>query len=171
MQETIISPSLGQQLTFSAASNADALRIEALIDPEAGTPPHIHLSQTEEFRVLEGELSVWIDGRRRTLEAGEGATVPPHVGHRFRNDSDQPVRVAVELRPALRSRELFGALFALDRAGKLKRMGAPGPIDAALLVDEFGAEFFYPSPLPPRLLRGLAAPLAALGRRLGRSLP
>lgn len=168
--DTIISPTQGQRLTF-LSKGPETLRIEAVLDPGASTPSHKHLTQTETFRVLEGELTLWSQGTKQVLGAGEEASVEPRVAHRFRNESAGPVKVEVVLEPTLRSQQLFEALFALDRAGKLNRFGAPGPFDASLLVDEYSEEFFYPAPLPPGFLRAMTRPLATLARRLGRTLP
>lgn len=168
--DTIISPSQGQRLTFVSEA-PESLLIEALIDPGASTPSHTHLSQTETFRVREGELSLWSAGEKRVLEAGEELSVPARTAHKFRNDSENPVKVEVELEPSLRSRQLFEALFALDRAGDLNRFGAPGPLNASLLVDQYSEEFFYPAQVAPGLMRALTKPLASLARGLGKSLP
>lgn len=135
------------------------------MEPGASTPMHVHLSQTESFRILEGELTLWVAGKRRVVAVGDEASAGPRVPHRFRNESNAPVRAFVELRPALRTRELFEVMFALDRDGRIGRAGAPRPLDGANLMHQFRDEFFFLARIPPRLQLTLAAPLAALARR------
>jgi quercetin dioxygenase-like cupin family protein len=63
-------------------------------------PPHVHLSQVEEYEVLEGELEVLIGRDWRTLRTGESAAVPVGVNHTFRRPKES-VRVRNFHRPAL----------------------------------------------------------------------
>src|SRR5688572_1641366 len=131
--QSIHSPSLGQRLTF-LESDAETLRFEASIDAGSSTPMHIHECQTETFRVLEGELTVWAAGQRLALGPGETVSAGAGIPHRFRNDSAEAVRVSVEIRPALRTRELFEAIFALDHAGRINHRGSPGLLEGARLM-------------------------------------
>ena len=132
-------------------------------------PSHRHLEQEERFEVLEGVASFWLGRKELRRGAGESLLIPPGSAHRFRNETDALVRIRAQLRPALRSEELFEILFELARTGRTRgRIGAPGPLQTAVLIDEFEREFFYPAAVPPGLARTMAAPLAVLGRKLGR---
>ena len=50
-------------------------------EPGRVIPEHAHPHEQISF-VLEGEMVFTLDGETRTLQAGEGATVPPNVPHR-----------------------------------------------------------------------------------------
>jgi quercetin dioxygenase-like cupin family protein len=49
-------------------------------EPGRVIPEHAHPHEQISF-VLEGEMVFTLDGETRTLQAGEGATVPPNVPH------------------------------------------------------------------------------------------
>jgi quercetin dioxygenase-like cupin family protein len=54
------------------------------IDPRGtGTPLHIHRNEEESFYVLEGEVSVFVDGARIELATGDFALVPRGVPHAY----------------------------------------------------------------------------------------
>ena len=57
-----------------------------------GPPLHRHGTLHDMFYVLEGTLTVDVDGERRELGPGSFACVPPGVAHTFSNASDRPVR-------------------------------------------------------------------------------
>jgi mannose-6-phosphate isomerase-like protein (cupin superfamily) len=61
-------------------------------EPGRKTSLHVHFSADEQFYVLEGVLSVWLDGRWLDLPAGSVATAPHRVHHALANRSKQPVR-------------------------------------------------------------------------------
>ncbi|MFJ1787039.1 cupin domain-containing protein [Streptomyces anulatus] len=67
----------------------------------AGPPPHVHERHEEAFRVLEGELSLDVDGRTVTLGAGEYAVVPRGALHRPWNAGSVEVRFLFITSPAL----------------------------------------------------------------------
>jgi mannose-6-phosphate isomerase-like protein (cupin superfamily) len=156
---TIESPKIGQQITFirtAADSDGAKLVIEARMRSGAFIPPHRHLHQEETFDVLEGTGTFTIAGRCIVASAGEQVTIPTGVSHRFRNRSDDDVRVRATLRPALRTEELFERLFTLGAQGKVNKLGAPNPLTTAALIREFRDEFFYLAAVPVSLQRMLA---------------
>lgn len=65
---------------------------EMLHPPGQETPPHFHKLHADGYYVLEGTLTVTVDGEDRELGAGDFELVPPGVVHRFVNASDAPVR-------------------------------------------------------------------------------
>jgi mannose-6-phosphate isomerase-like protein (cupin superfamily) len=66
---------------------------EALIEAGfAGPPPHVHERLHDMFYVLEGTLTMDVDGERRELGPGSFACVPPGIAHTFSNPSAGPVR-------------------------------------------------------------------------------
>jgi quercetin dioxygenase-like cupin family protein len=57
-----------------------------------GPPPHFHERLHETLYVLEGRLTIAVDGREDRLGPGSFASIPPGVVHTFRNDGDEPAR-------------------------------------------------------------------------------
>jgi mannose-6-phosphate isomerase-like protein (cupin superfamily) len=66
---------------------------ETVVEPGfPGPPPHTHERLHDMFYVLEGTLTMDIDGERRELAPGSFACVPPGVAHTFSNPGGAPVR-------------------------------------------------------------------------------
>jgi mannose-6-phosphate isomerase-like protein (cupin superfamily) len=76
-----------------ASSRGAYSLIEYSHAPGAPDPPaHLHQHSEEAFFVLEGQLSLTVDGTTLTLAAGESAVVPRGSVHQPGNTSDRPVR-------------------------------------------------------------------------------
>lgn len=75
---------------------------------------HAHPGMEERWEVLEGRAAFEVDGV--TVEAGPGAWVVAPRGrpHLAWNPTEQPVRLRIEMRPALRWAEFVRRLFAGD---------------------------------------------------------
>jgi len=59
-------------------------------DPGFMTSLHLHPQTTEYFFVLQGVLSVFVDGKWRDLEAGTVAEIPRGTPHAQGNTGEQP---------------------------------------------------------------------------------
>ncbi len=69
-------------------------------DPGLMTSLHVHHSADEQFYVVEGVLSVWLDGHWHDLPAGALAVVPRGTAHAQGNRGKQPVRILGSGNPA-----------------------------------------------------------------------
>jgi quercetin dioxygenase-like cupin family protein len=70
------------------------------VDPAGtATPMHLHVNEEEAFFVLEGEVSVVVDGEQLDLAAGGFAVVPRGVPHGYVVRSEQ-ARMLVTFSPA-----------------------------------------------------------------------
>ncbi len=69
-------------------------------DPGFMTSLHYHYRQDEQFFVLDGVLSVYLDGKWHDLEAGTFALVPHGAQHAQGNTSNKPVRFLGSGNPA-----------------------------------------------------------------------
>ena len=69
-------------------------------DPGRLTSLHLHRSADEQFYVLEGVLSVFVDGRWQELPTGGLTVVPRGTPHALGNRSKQPVRFLNSENPA-----------------------------------------------------------------------
>lgn len=88
-------------LTTGAQSDGKWLVLEYVAPPGfAGPPPHIHKVMTEIFYVLDGVLTMGVDGQVAHLSRGGCAYVPPGVVHRFSNETAEPVTFLVVTSPA-----------------------------------------------------------------------
>lgn len=162
--ETIINPPTGQSLTFLATAEDTAgelLRLEARFERGAFIPPHIHRCQEERFTMLDGEGEFVVGRRRLRVQAGDTVAVPARRPHAFRTTGDHGARLIAELRPALDTEEVFAALFALGRAGRVNRLGAPSARATATLMHRHPDTFFFLPLLPVAAQLALARPFAA----------
>jgi quercetin dioxygenase-like cupin family protein len=84
---------------------------------------HLHEATVDSFYVLDGTLTLQLDGRTVELGAGSYGLVPPGNGHTFSNPSDEPVRVLNLMAPA-------------GFEGYLQEVAAmDGPLDPAAMAE------------------------------------
>ena len=62
-------------------------QLEQLCPKDSGPPPHTH-TQTENFYILDGEITFVVDGKKLVGTKGSFVTVPPGTVHSFRVDSE-----------------------------------------------------------------------------------
>lgn len=67
--------------------------IEQVIPAGFESPWHVHHSEDESFYVIEGKMSVIVDGGRRLLQAGDFAFGPRGIPHGFRIEGDGSARI------------------------------------------------------------------------------
>ena len=128
---------------------------------------HVHPTVDERFLVLSGQVGFLIGGRKRTLGAGEGASMSRGVVHDWWQVGDDEAEVLVEVMPGVRFAEMVGSMFGLARDGKVNAKGLPDPLQLAVMGHEYGDVIRFT--MPPALVQKLTIPpLAALGRRKGR---
>jgi quercetin dioxygenase-like cupin family protein len=73
---------------------------EALVPPGGGPPPHVHSREEEGFYVLEGEITLTVNGERLMARAGTFANMPVGTPHSFKNESSRPARMLISVAPA-----------------------------------------------------------------------
>lgn len=128
---------------------------------------HVHTEQEERLAVVSGELRVVLPGEERTLTEGETVEIPRNTPHRHFNPTDRPTRLTWERRPALRTEEWAETVYAIAQAGETDEDGVPGPLQAAVILDEYAAENPYFASVPVGLQRVLASAVAPIGRLAG----
>lgn len=67
--------------------------IEQIVPVGFESPWHMHHSEDESFYVIEGQMSVIVDGSRKLLQAGDFAFGPRGIPHGFRIDGQGPARI------------------------------------------------------------------------------
>jgi quercetin dioxygenase-like cupin family protein len=168
--ETIENPETGERVIFrrrAADTKGELLEYELLFRPRGFVATeHVHPRQEERHEVIRGSLGLAAAGREQILGPGDVVVVPPGTPHRLWAVDDEPAQVLFQLRPALRAEELIETFVRLARAGKVSRRGYPGPLQLAVLADEFADEGYVTRP-PRAVQRALVATLAPLGRLLG----
>jgi mannose-6-phosphate isomerase-like protein (cupin superfamily) len=153
-----------ESLTIVEAT-PEALVVEATYGPGGKPPPkHLHPSQDEQFRVLEGTLRFRLGSVEQDLEPGDEIDVPAKVAHQVWNPHDEPAGVRWTTAPAGRTEEWFRAVDALIRgAGEGK---TPNALDFAGLLSEY-RDCFRLAIGPDPLVGPAIAALGAVGRLRG----
>lgn len=110
---------------------------ELEVAPAGKVTPHYHLTYSERFKVLEGQLTVEIDGVRHQLEPGDEAVATPRSLHAWRNPGEKRSVVQVELRPGSPGFEQgLRVAYGLAADGLVLKNGVPrNPLHAALVLE------------------------------------
>lgn len=166
----IENPASGETIVVvqtAAETGGELFSFELFLRPGGRVPAaHVHPAQRERFTVLEGKVRFRLGIRSHTAGIGDSLTVTPGTSHSFVNAGTERAHLLVEVRPALRTEELFVAAADLaGRGGRLRTL--PSPVDLALFLDDFRREVAVPL-LPAAAVRLIIAPLAWLGRSRGR---
>jgi quercetin dioxygenase-like cupin family protein len=127
---------------------------------------HRHPALAERFTVLEGELTLKLDGQTSILREGESAAVEPGVWHDWWNAGERDARVRVEITPGERFAYMIETMFGLARLGHTNAKGMPYPLQLALTAREFSDVIEFRSP-PPAVQRALFGALGPIARRRG----
>lgn len=153
-------------LTPAAESGGRLLELDSAWAPIDSRPPaHFHPHQHERFEVLEGALTVEIGGNTRVVRAGEVIEVPTGRAHRMWNGGDAACRARWQVRPALRSEELFAAIDASRTHRRRAQGGSMTLLGAGPVLREFSDEFRLTA--PRAVTRPLLAALSVLARARG----
>ena len=155
----------GRIVTGGGDTDGRYMQSETRVRPGGGVSmEHRHPGLTERFEVVEGELTMKLDGTIRTLAAGEQVTVPSGAAHRYFNDSQADCVFRCEVWPAARFEAMVVTLFALGMEGRTDARGEPSLLQTAVMLDEYGDVVELVG--PPRWLQRVAIPLLA---RIGRA--
>jgi mannose-6-phosphate isomerase-like protein (cupin superfamily) len=151
------------------------LELDAVWGPSPKkAPKQLHPSQQEQFDVLEGELTVLLDGSVHVFGAGSSFTIPAGAVHGVWNGGSVQARAVWRTLPALRTLDLFEDIDGLYRSGVVASDEMPTLTMWATLLTEY-RDVLRLAAKPASVVRGVFALLASLGRRRGylprRALP
>jgi mannose-6-phosphate isomerase-like protein (cupin superfamily) len=154
----------GERIVIAENSSQAVLEFDLFLQPGGHVPArHVHPRQEERFSVIAGRLRFRMAGRTVIVGPGDIVVVPKGTPHWFGNCGPDVARLHVEVRPALRMRELLQT--TMERSSPTttwKRLA-----DLALLLLDFHQEIGVPN-VPATLVTALLTPLAWLRLRLTR---
>ena len=166
--DTLYNPVTGESMTFvttSRQTDGEYVVIGLSADPEAFVAAaHVHPAQTETFEVVEGTLTVKVDGTVHTANAGDVLVVEPGQAHKWWNAGDSRLVFRCEIRPALQFESLIETMFALAADGKTNKKGMPNPFRLAVVARAHLDTVVLPFPpvWAQRAALALGAPLGKL---------
>ena len=140
----------GQDIIFiqtAKDTNGKLLEMEASWRPGSVPPPmHYHPYQLEEFMVLEGELSVKMDGKVKVYFPGDIFSIPPCKAHSIWNNSHQKTVINWKVKPAMTTEYFLETGIGLANDGKVDGNGMPNLLQVALLANRYSNVFRMSSP-------------------------
>jgi quercetin dioxygenase-like cupin family protein len=163
-------PATGEWITYTAIAEdnqGQLVRFTWRSVPGGVITEHIHPHQEERFTIVAGEAHFTLNGRERIARAGETIVVPAGVPHSEGNPGPDEIEGIVELRPALRAKELHEAFAGLVADGKTTPRGAPrNPLQLGATFWHFRHESRVTSP-PIWTQNLMLPPLWALAKAFG----
>lgn len=166
--EIIFNQRTGQLIKFiKTSSNTDGalLEINATFYRKSEAPAlHYHPFQTENFRVISGELTVNIDNRIVVLKEGDTLCIPPNSVHAMWNSSLQKTIVNWQVRPALKTEYFLKTITGLANDNKTNAKGVPCIWQMVLTAHKYNQilRLNKPSFFIQKILFTLLAPVARL---------
>jgi quercetin dioxygenase-like cupin family protein len=156
-------------ITTAKDSRGAVLEMISTWEPASLKPaPHYHPLQQEYFVVLEGEMTVSLNGKERVLHQGDSIEIPPKAVHAMWNHSGSIAKMRWQIMPALDTEYLLETGMGLAADGKISKSGTPGLLQGSLIATRYNREYRLASPpfWIQRIVFGLAKPIALLkGRR------
>ncbi len=130
-----------------------------------GNEWHYHNVFVEKFHVLQGQLSVGVEGQEQQLAPGERTEVPMNTLHKFYNTSQAPAVFTVEINPARSFEKTLRIGYGLCNAGQCNEKGIPrNPWHLFLMM---GYSDSYLPGLPSLLQESLFPALARIAQWKG----
>ncbi len=132
---------LGEEVLVKLG-NADtggaAAVFHVTVPERSGPPLHRHSREDEWFYVLEGEITVEIDGQRVQLRPGASAFAPRGTAHAFQNFQAETARMLVMVTPG-GFHQFFEEVSALNHG-----LPAPDLAGTERLMNAYGMELLGP---------------------------
>lgn len=133
---------LGQATLVKLASSdtgGDAAMFHLTVPPMSGPPLHRHSREDEWFYILEGVITIEIDGERTVAKAGDSAFAPRGTVHAFQNFTQETGRILVMTTPGTDFNQFFVALSAHNMG-----LVAPDLPSSVQIMMEYGIEMMGP---------------------------
>ena len=127
-------------------TNGEYALWEALVPPGGGPPPHVHSREEEGFYVLDGEITFFVGDQRHVARAGTYANMPPGVPHAFKNESDRPARMLINVAPAGLEQMFFEVGQAVPPGSQTAPPPSPADIEKLLAAaPRYGVQILVPA--------------------------
>ena len=162
---TFSNPILNNEIGILSESE-ESLVFKTTLLPQSGqTQKHYHTKITEVFKVISGELQVFINNKPFLLKENETRQISPFTKHQFYNPTNKTVVFKVTVNTPGKLREGLQIMYGLAEDGKVYKNGLPKNI---LLMAIALQKMDTYVPNIPRGVQNLGITvLAFLGKTLG----
>ncbi|RYY35654.1 MAG: cupin domain-containing protein [Sphingobacteriaceae bacterium] len=166
--KVLINPVTGQNIKFIQTRNdTNGLLLEMETTYKAGSQiplEHYHPHQHEDFKVLDGEIYVKLDGELRVLKTGDTLHIPANSVHAMWNPGATKAVVNWQVRPALDTEYMLETTWGLAADGKVNKKGMPHILQVALTLRKFSETFrsVKPSYTVQKVVFAILTPVAYL---------
>src|SRR3712207_2629864 len=120
--KTIRNPQTGQEIKFlltGKETKGQLLHMQTTYQEHSKEPAaHYHPNQEEDFKVLEGELTVRVNAQVKILKKGDSLHIPCNTVHSMWNAAESKAVVDWQVRPALNTDYFFETTMGLASEGK-----------------------------------------------------
>ncbi|PZR27931.1 MAG: cupin domain-containing protein [Citrobacter freundii] len=170
----ITNPVTGQSIQFlrtASETRGQLLEMETIYRPHSMEPTvHYHPKQKEDFKVLEGELTVNFNGRIFILKEGDIFHIPANKIHSMWNAGSKPARVNWQVRPAMDTEFLLETTFGLAADGKVNSKGTPFFLQAVPILLKYSNVFRLAKPpyAVQQIILNLVRPFSLLSGKTAR---
>lgn len=100
-KEFVLAGVVMKRLVSGAQTSGAFCLFENRSDGKTATPIHVHADDDETVYVLEGQLTVLVNGEARILSTGECAFLRRGIPHQLMNPGDRPARYILIGTPGL----------------------------------------------------------------------
>jgi mannose-6-phosphate isomerase-like protein (cupin superfamily) len=119
--QTVENAETGERITFLSITPELLVMDDVWPRPGHRAIEHLHPEMEERWTVIEGRAGFRIGGEELELGPGEWIEAQAGAPHLAWNPTDGPVRLRIEMRPALRWAEFTERLFRGDPPAELLR--------------------------------------------------
>ena len=127
-QDQVVWSVLGHTYWLKAECES-CFAFETFDPPGTFVPPHIHPTQDEFIRVLEGTVDLILDGQKHQARPGDLVRMPMGIPHAYFNNASVPARALFWVSPARKLRALFDALHNLADVAEVVRLSKLHEVD------------------------------------------
>ncbi len=132
MSDIVVDPVRRQRYRFSRDGGDLLAKVET--DPGGDVPEHLHPAQSEDWEVITGDVTFFIDGRPQAARPGDRIRADAGVRHAFVNDGAQTALLKVRVTPANDLQTFLVEAARLARAGAFDTKGKPSSLRAAIAL-------------------------------------
>ncbi len=112
-------------LKTSRETNGAYEEVKVELEPGGGNEWHYHTAFVEKFHVIDGDLTIGMEGKAVPITSGSDTIAPRGMMHKFYNTSSKPVTFLVRIEPARSFEKTLRSAYGLMGTGQSSADGMP----------------------------------------------